>query len=48
MPSLFRFLSIVAVIAGLSYAALFAIAVYLEPETQEVSKPVHGVTIRNQ
>ena len=37
MPSLFRFLLIVGVIAGLGYAAVFALANFIKPQPREIS-----------
>jgi hypothetical protein len=36
MPSLMKLLTVVAVIAGLGYAALFALATYVDPRTREI------------
>jgi hypothetical protein len=47
MPSLFRFLTVVALIGGAAYAGLYASAVLLEPDQVEVSKQVFGVAIKN-
>jgi hypothetical protein len=37
MPSLFRFLVLCAVLAGLVYAAMFALATFVEPNQREIS-----------
>lgn len=37
MPTLFRFLTILAVLAGLAYGAMYALAVYVEPRTGEMT-----------
>jgi len=37
MPSLFRFLTIVALIAGLIYGAIFALANFVSPKPREMS-----------
>ncbi|MDB5656259.1 MAG: histidine kinase [Tardiphaga sp.] len=37
MPSLFRFLTIVAVIAGLVYGAVFALANWVNPTPREMT-----------
>ncbi len=42
MPTLFRFLAIIGVIAGLAFAAMFALATFVEPEPREIT-----VTIPN-
>ncbi len=46
MPSLFRFLFVLAAIATAFYASLYFIATRFEPEQQTISKPVSGVKIR--
>jgi hypothetical protein len=42
MPTLFRFLAVIAVIAGLGFAAMFALATFVQPEPREMT-----VTIPN-
>jgi len=42
MPTLFRFLAVLAVIGGLVFAAMFALATFVEPEQREMT-----VTIPN-
>lgn len=37
MPSLFRFLAVVAVIAGLVYGAIFALANFVTPKPREMT-----------
>jgi hypothetical protein len=37
MPTLFRFLMTIAVLAGLAYAAMFALATFVEPKKGEMS-----------
>ena len=37
MPTLFRFLVVVAVLAGLGFAAMFALATFVEPEPREMT-----------
>jgi xanthosine utilization system XapX-like protein len=37
MPSLFRFLTIVAVIAGIIYGVIFALANFVNPKPREIS-----------
>jgi len=46
MPSLMRFLAIVGTIFGVAYGTLYVLAVHFEPELRDVSKPVLGVTIK--
>jgi hypothetical protein len=42
VPTLFRFLFVLAVLAGLAFAAMFALATFVEPQPREMS-----VTIPN-
>jgi len=42
MPTLFRFLAVLAVIGGIGLAAMFALATLIEPEQREMT-----VTIPN-
>ena len=37
MPTLFRFLVILGVLAGLIYGAMFALVMYVEPKKGEIS-----------
>ena len=37
MPTLIRFLTIVAVIGGLIYGGLFALATFFDPEPREIT-----------
>ena len=37
MPSLFRFLAVVAVIAGLVYGAIFALANFVDPNPRQMT-----------
>ncbi len=46
MPSLFRFLLIVATLGGVVMSGLYILATRFEPEQQTVSKPVPGVKVR--
>jgi hypothetical protein len=40
MPSLFRFLSAVAIIAGVTYGAIFALANFVTPKPREYTVTV--------
>lgn len=40
MPTLFRFLVVVAILAGLAYAAMFALATLVEPEPREMTTTI--------
>jgi len=48
MPTLFRFLMIAGTACAVVFGGLYVLAVYLEPQPKEVSKPVPGVKIRKQ
>ncbi|HEY8332595.1 histidine kinase [Rhodopseudomonas sp. P2A-2r] len=37
MPSLFRFLTVVAVIGGIGYAAIYALANFVTPKPREMT-----------
>jgi hypothetical protein len=37
MPTLFRFLTVIGIIAGLGYAGLWALATFVQPEPREIS-----------
>ena len=37
VPTLFRFLFVIAILAGLVYAAMFALATLVEPEPREMT-----------
>jgi hypothetical protein len=37
MPSLFRFLTVVAIIAGIVYGAIYALANFVNPRPREMS-----------
>ena len=40
MPTLLRFLTIVGVLAGLVYAAMFALATLVEPQPREMTQTI--------
>ena len=37
MPSLFRFLSVIGIIAGIGYGVIFALANFVTPKPREMS-----------
>ena len=37
MPSLFRFLVVVGILAGLVYGAIYALSTYANPELREIT-----------
>ncbi len=46
MPSLFRFIVVLGVLAAVGLGGLYLLAVHFEPEPKEVTKPVPGVKVR--
>ena len=40
MPTLFRFLATIAIIAGLIFAVMFVLATFVEPTPREMSVPI--------
>lgn len=40
MPSLFRFLMIVAVLAGLVYGAMIALVTFVEPQQRDMTQTI--------
>ncbi|MBZ6077714.1 ubiquinol-cytochrome-c reductase complex assembly factor 3 [Microvirga puerhi] len=40
MPTLFRFLVVVAILLGIGFAVVYALATLVEPESREISVPV--------
>jgi hypothetical protein len=40
MPSLFRFLTVVAVIAGIIYGVIFSLANFVQPKSREMTVTV--------
>jgi hypothetical protein len=40
MPSLFRFLTIIAILAALDYVGLYALAHFVEPKPREITVSV--------
>ncbi|MGB3487506.1 MAG: histidine kinase [Xanthobacteraceae bacterium] len=42
MPSLLRFLSVVAIIAGLVYGAIIALANFVNPSPREMTVTIHS------
>ncbi len=46
MPSLFRFLFVLALLGGVVFGGLFVLSEFFEPETKETSASVPGVKVR--
>ncbi|MBV8568494.1 MAG: histidine kinase [Methylobacteriaceae bacterium] len=40
MPSLFRFLFIVALLAGLAYGAMIALVTFVQPQPREMTQTI--------
>jgi hypothetical protein len=40
MPTLFRLLALIAVVAGIAFAAMFALATFVDPEPREMSETI--------
>jgi hypothetical protein len=40
MPSLLRFLTVIGIIIGLGYAAIFALATFVEPKSRDITVTV--------
>jgi len=37
VPTLFRFLAVIAILAGIGFAIMFALATFVEPESRDMS-----------
>ena len=48
MPTLFRFLMVIGVIAGVVAGSLYVLAEYFQPEPKEISKALRNVKARIQ
>ena len=48
MPTLFRFLAVLAVIAGLGFAAMFALATFVEPEPREMTVTIPSSKLQSR
>ncbi len=46
MPTLLRFLTIVALLAGLFYGTMFVLANFFEPQPREMTKSIRDVKIK--
>jgi len=47
MPSLFRFLMVVAVLSAVTAGGLYVLS-NMEPDPREVTQPISGVKVRRQ
>ncbi len=48
MPTLFRFLFVVGVIAGVVTGSLYVLAEYFQPQPKEISKALRNVKVREE
>ena len=48
MPTLFRFLTILALITGGIAGSLYVLAEYFQPEPKEISKSLRNVKVRTE
>jgi hypothetical protein len=46
MPSLMRFLTIIALIAGLFYGSMYVLAKFFPPKQHEISKAVRNIKLK--
>lgn len=46
MPTLFRFLMVIGVLAGATFGGLYVLAEHMEPESKETVTSVPGVKVR--
>ena len=47
MPSLIRFVVLIAVVAGAAWGGMFALAEFFEPEQREITKTIPNERLRN-
>lgn len=48
MPTLFRFLLVIGVIAGVVSGSLYVLAEFFQPEPKEISKSLRNVKVRTE
>ncbi len=46
MPTLLRFLTIVAILVGLFYGSMFVLANFFEPQPREMTKSIRDVKVK--
>ena len=46
MPSLIRFIVVLAVLGGIISGSLYVLAVYFEPDTKEINKPLRNLKLK--
>ena len=48
MPSLIRFLVVLAILGGIGVGGMYVLAEYFEPETKEYSRPIRDIELRKE
>lgn len=48
MPTLFRLLMVLGVIAGVVTGSLYVLAEYFQPEPKEISKSLRNIKVRTE
>ena len=48
MPSLIRFVVVCSILGGIVFGGLFVLAVYFEPDTKQITKPIRDVELRKE
>ena len=48
MPTLFRFLAVVAILGGVAFAAMFALATFVEPEPREMTHTIPASKLQSR
>ena len=48
MPTLFQFLMVLGVIAGVVTGSLYVLAEYFQPQPKEISKSLRNVKVRTE
>lgn len=48
MPTLFRLLTVLALIVGTVAGCLYVLAEYFQPTSKEITKPLRNVEVRSQ
>jgi hypothetical protein len=48
VPTLFRFFAVLAILAGLGFAAMFALATFVAPEPREITVPIPSSKFQNR
>jgi hypothetical protein len=48
MPTLFRLITVLALIVGTVAGSLYVLAVYFQPVPKEITKPLRNVDVRDE